>query len=103
MKKYDKLVRDKIPKIIRENGKKCKTRTMKIEEVEHYFRAKIQEELDELFENPCSEEMADVMEAVDCLRRRLDITIEDVIDVKCNKRSERGGFERGIILLEVAD
>ena len=91
MKKYDKLVRDKIPKIIKENGKKCKTKTLKPEDVEKYYRAKIQEE------------MADLMEVVDCLRRVLQLSIEDVIDVKHTKRQERGGFEKGIILREVSE
>jgi len=50
MKKYDKLVRDKIPKIIKENGKTCKTKTLKPADIEKYYRAKIQEEMDELFE-----------------------------------------------------
>ena len=103
MKKYDKLVRDKIPKIIKENGKKCKTKTLKPEDIEKYYRAKIQEEMDELFENPCPEEMADLMEVVDCLRRVLQLSIEDVIEVKDTKRQERGGFEKGIILREVSE
>jgi predicted house-cleaning noncanonical NTP pyrophosphatase (MazG superfamily) len=103
MKKYDKLVRDKIPEVIRENGKQCKTRKMKPEEVEAYFRSKVQEELDELFEDPNPEEMADLMEVVDCLRKMLSLSIEEVIDAKYNKRAERGSFEKGIILLEVSD
>ena len=103
MKNYDKLVRDKIPKIIKESGKKCKTRKMKPAEVQDYFQAKILEELEELFENPCAEEMGDVMEAVDCLRKALQLPIKDVIDVKHKKRDERGSFQKGIILLEVSD
>ena len=89
MKKYDKLVRDKIPAIIKENGKKCKTKSLKPKDIEKYYRAKVLEEMDELFEDPCPEEMADLM--------------EDVIEVKHTKRDERGGFEKGVILREVSD
>ena len=103
MKKYDKLVRDKIPAIIKENGKKCKTKSLKPEDIEKYYRAKVLEEMDELFEDPCPEEMADLMEVVDCLRRALKLSIEDVIEVKHTKRQERGGFEKGIILREVSE
>ena len=76
---------------------------MKPDEVPHYFQAKILEELEELFENPCAEEMSDVMEAVDCLRKALSLPIEEVIDVKHKKREERGSFQKGIILLEVSE
>jgi predicted house-cleaning noncanonical NTP pyrophosphatase (MazG superfamily) len=103
MKKYDKLVRDKIPTIIRESGSSCKTRTIKSDEIETYYRRKIQEELDELFENPCAEEMADLMEVVDSLRTVLDLRIEKVIDVKCAKRNERGTFKNGTILIHVEE
>jgi predicted house-cleaning noncanonical NTP pyrophosphatase (MazG superfamily) len=101
MKKYDKLVRDKIPAIIRESGATCKVRTIKPDEIETYYRRKIQEELDELFENPCAEEMADVMEVVDSLRTVLNLSIEKVIDAKCAKRNDRGAFKNGTILVHV--
>jgi len=103
IKKYNKLVRDKIPMIIKEAGKTCKTRKMKSEEIEEYYRLKILEEMEELFENPCPEEMADLMEVVDSLRKKLDLKIEDVIEVKCNKRTSRGGFEKGIVLVQVEE
>jgi len=103
MKKYDKLVRDKIPKIIKENGKKCKTKSLKTEDIEKYYRAKVLEEMDELFEDPCPEEMADLMEVVDSLRKKLELKIEDVIEAKCTKRSDRGGFEKGTILVHVEE
>ena len=76
---------------------------MKPDEVSHYFQAKILEELEELFENPCAEEMSDVMEAVDCLRKAFNLPIEEVIDVKHKRREERGSFQKGIILLEVSE
>lgn len=102
-KKYNKLVRDKIPGIIKESGSQCKTRTMKSAEIEEYYRLKIQEEMEELFENPCPEEMADLMEVVDSLRKKLELKIEDVIEAKCTKRSDRGGFEKGTILVHVEE
>ena len=103
MKKYNKLVRDKIPKIIRDSGSACKTRTMKSDEVESFYRQKVQEELNELFENPCAEEMADLMEVVDSLRFMLDLDITKVIEAKCNKRNDRGGFKDGTILIHVEE
>ena len=103
MKKYDKLVRDKNPAIIKQSGNQCKTRSMKPDEIEEYYRLKIHEEMEELFENPCPEEMADLMEVVDSLRKKLELKIEDVIEAKCTKRNDRGGFEKGTILVHVEE
>jgi predicted house-cleaning noncanonical NTP pyrophosphatase (MazG superfamily) len=103
MKKYNKLVRDKIPAIIRSHGSSCKTRTAKPEEIMSYYRKKIDEELDELFEDPSAEEMADVMEAVDALREKLGFSIDEVISAKSAKRETRGGFRNATILIHVEE
>jgi len=103
MKKYDKLVRDNIPKIIRRSGQKCKTRKVKDKELTSYLRKKVLEEVNELFEDPCAEEFADVIEILEEFRRHMGITIEDVLEEKSTKHDSRGGFKKGIVLLEISD
>ena len=46
MKRYDKLVRDRIPQIIREDGRSCRTRTLGQEEYLSRLEDKLREELD---------------------------------------------------------
>src|ERR1700679_4294977 len=63
-KVYNKLVRDKIPEIIRADGKKLKTRVLSDEEHLEALLAKVEEELKELREAKNVEELADLHEVL---------------------------------------
>lgn len=95
---YDKLVRDKIPKIMGSKGVTFKVHIVNPDEHECYLNKKLQEEFDEFKQDPCAEEMADIMEVLNamCLFYKLDF--EDVLKTKSKKREEKGAFEKGIIL-----
>ena len=61
MKTYNKLVRDKIPTIIKENGSKCKFHVADQQEFEEKLYEKLQEELVEFVGKPSAEEFADML------------------------------------------
>ena len=97
-----KLVRDLIPKIIKENGKDCRWHKIN-NHSEHmsYLKLKIIEEADEFIEDPCLEEAADMLEVVKAFAKINNLNFEEVISVAQNKTKKRGGFKEGIILEEV--
>lgn len=113
LKKYDKLVRDHIPDIIRERGiepvfRKCE------DDVEYFARliVKLQEECRELTdsfvkpetgeidENVCMGELADLMEVIDALIAFKKWRRYEIIKLQEDKKSECGGFKERIVLLE---
>jgi predicted house-cleaning noncanonical NTP pyrophosphatase (MazG superfamily) len=96
-----KLVRDKIPKIIEDSGRKCKYHIAKIPEYNLSLYDKVLEEMTEFKEYPCVEEAADIYEVFLALLRNSGIEYQDVKDVAAAKREERGGFSIGYILEEV--
>lgn len=99
-----KLVRDLIPKIIHESGKKCKYRIVNdIKGFESALVAKMNEEMSEFIENPSYEEAADVYEVLYTLAWLHKVDMQGVIKTAIEKREERGGFHRGIILESVDD
>jgi len=102
--KYNKLVRDKIPAIIKSDGKECKCRNTYVHGKE--YRAllieKMCEELVEFSENPCVEEAADIYEVFTTLLSTWQVPLTEVIKRAEHKREERGGFKAGIVLMEVS-
>ena len=98
MKRYDKLVRDKIPEIIKADGKHCKTRVLSESEMQKYLLSKLKEEVTELENQPNAEEIADIMEVLMALAIELGSSMEQVEQVRLRKHTERGGFEKRILL-----
>lgn len=101
MKIYNKLVRDKIPEIIRATGKNCDIRVAEKEEQLKLLESKLSEEVGEYMEAKNLEELSDVMEVLFGLAKNLGYSEEELINKRLEKREERGGFEEGIVLEKV--
>lgn len=101
MKKYNKLVRDNIPKIIEASNKTCVIEVVTGKEKEEYLEEKLKEEVNEYLEDKNLEELADVMEVLFALADNLGYKEEDLLNKREEKKLERGGFKKGIILKEV--
>ena len=93
-----KLVRDRIPEIIRRNGEEPKIRVADEEEHKNSLKEKLLEEAGEFIKNGEKGELADILEVIDgiCLAHGFDR--EEIEHIKRKKRSERGGFEAKIVL-----
>lgn len=98
--KYNKLVRDNIPEIIQENGKKCKYRIADHAEYYEKLMDKLQEEVQEFLANPSVEELADVQEVVDSIA---SCNAWDVYGAGLKKYRMKGSFYNRYILEEVED
>ncbi len=91
-----KLVRDKIPDIIRADGKEPVTRTMSEDEYLEELDKKLNEEVAEYQDEKSIEEMADVLEVLYAICEARGYSIEQLLEVKKSKRDSRGGFEKRI-------
>lgn len=98
MKTYNKLVRDKIPEIIKADGRECDVEVVQREEKHKLLEAKLQEEVNEFLEDKNLEELADVMEVLFGLADSLGYKEEELVKAREKKREERGGFKEGIVL-----
>ncbi|MGG7176392.1 phosphoribosyl-ATP pyrophosphohydrolase [Clostridium paraputrificum] len=98
MKKYDKLVRDKIPNIIKADGKECEVDIVKGKAKYELLEKKLIEEVGEFLEDKNLEELADVMEVLFGLANELGYSEDELIRKRNGKRDERGGFKEGIVL-----
>ena len=101
IKQYNKLVRDRIPEIIEESGKKAVIYIADDKEYLEKLYDKLIEEIEEFKENPSPEELADILEVCDAIREYFKIDANEVEYIKKKKFEERGGFYKRIILKEV--
>jgi len=98
VKVYNKLVRDLIPEIISSSGKVCTTHIAGDEEYRQELLKKLSEEVKEFLEEPCEEEIADVLEVLDGLIEVFGFSHESIGEIKEKKKRERGGFSKKIVL-----
>lgn len=95
---HNKLVRDRIPEIIELDGNSCEYHIADDGEFERLLHAKLLEEANEFIQKPSAEELADILEVVDALRKHHKIDITELKHQKIMKKTNRGGFEKKIIL-----
>jgi predicted house-cleaning noncanonical NTP pyrophosphatase (MazG superfamily) len=96
MERFTKLVRDKIPGIMDQQGKNYEIHTASSEEYKAALIAKLGEETAEFAEAGAIEELADVLEVIESLRALPEYA--EVEQVRMKKSDERGGFKERIIL-----
>jgi predicted house-cleaning noncanonical NTP pyrophosphatase (MazG superfamily) len=102
-KKYNKLVRDRIPEIIEASGKTCVTEILSDEEYLHMVDVKLDEELAEFHKDQNVEELADLMEVIYAAAIARGYTLEQLEQVRADKAEKRGGFVKKILLKEVIE
>ena len=103
MKKYDKLIRDKIPEIIAADGKEYKVEVMDDDKYKKYLDKKLKEEVEEYLESGEVEELADVMEVLYAIMQVKGVSVDEVERIRKEKADKRGSFEKKLRLLKVFD
>ena len=98
---YNKLIRDKIPEIIENDGKKAVTYQANETEFIDKLNEKLKEECLEYLKSQEIEELADVIEVIEALLKAKNISWEEIIRIKSKKQQARGGFDKRIILKTV--
>lgn len=101
---YNKLVRDKIPNIIINNGETPITRVLDEIEYKKELENKLYEEYKEVIESQNEErleELADMLEIIKALAKIENKSLEDIISIAKEKSEKRGGFEEKIYLQKV--
>ncbi len=98
--KYNKLVRDKIPQIIKKDNLIPITHIAKQKEYNQKLVEKLQEEVDEFKKNNNVEELADILEVIYAISTAKKITKRKLENIRIKKALQRGSFKKKIILEE---
>lgn len=96
---YNKLVRDKIPELIRKQGEIPNVRVLDREEYTRCLDRKLDEEVAEFHRDRNLEELADILEVVYALAENMGHTKEELLEACQKKHDERGGFRDRIFLI----
>lgn len=99
----NKLVRDRIPEIIHQAGRRCEVQTLTEVDYELALRQKLVEEAQEVAIAPTPEdliqELADLQEVIDTLRSLHQIDPHAIALAQRHRRHERGGFSQRLSLV----
>ena len=103
MKIYNKLIRDKIPEIIKTAGKQSVVEVMSEEEYLEALDCKLEEELAEYQADKSLEELADLLEVIYAVAVARGYSIEKLEVLRKEKAEKRGGFEMRLRLKGVIE
>ena len=101
-KEFNKLVRDKIPEIIREKGGNPEFEILDDADYLKLLNNKLLEECNEVItaetKEDKTEELADLLEVIMAMSKFMDIDFDTVDRVRQEKKTKRGGFDSRIFL-----
>ena len=100
-KSYNKLVRDKVPELIKESGRQYKIKKLDDKEFYNALIDKIIEEIEEFRLSDNEEEIADIYEILDHLVKLNEYEPMHIDYLRLIKREARGSFDERVFLLEV--
>ena len=103
IKKYNKLVRDKIPQIIEENGQMCETEILSDERYLEMLELKLSEECTEYQIDKDVEVLADILEVVYAIANAKGVTDGELDRIRLAKANKNGRYKDKIYIKEVTE
>ncbi len=104
MKRYNKLVRDRVPAMLLAGGHNPVSKTVVGEELMAALRAKVDEELAEydaaIDDDKAVEELADLLEVIMAIATERGGDEERIGKLRAAKTRERGAFGKGQFLIK---
>lgn len=102
MQVYNKLVRDKIPSIIKGEGKECVTRVLTEREFKRALVTKVVEEGQELMQasnrHELVDELGDLYELIEKIMMIYKVDKHEIDAHRIKKNMSKGGFDERIFL-----
>ena len=100
MIKYNKAIRDKIPEIIAESGKKCNLKQLDDESFLAELEKKLIEEVNEYTESKDVEELADILEVIYRISELRGVSSDELDKIRKHKAEKRGKFDSNLFLID---
>jgi len=101
--KYDKLVRDNIPEILKQKGLVPIIHRANDVEYKERLKYKLMEEVNEFLVSDDRRELADILEVIYAISDFEKMGTDELENIRKDKLNERGKFSNRIIFDEVKD
>lgn len=102
---HNKLWRDKLSKIMKEEGSVVHVEQLDEDQYEEALRAKIVEESIEMLESTDQDDvmegMADILEVMDALCIVYGIKMDEILQIKEEKQADLGGYNKSELVTRV--
>ena len=99
-KKYNKVIRDKIPEIIAESGKKYNLKQLDDASFLAELEKKLIEEVNEYAESKDVEELADMLEVIYRVSELRGVNSDELDEIRKDKAEKRGIFANNLFLID---
>ena len=99
-KKYNKVIRDKIPEIIAESGKKYDLKQLDDASFLAEIEKKLIEEVNEYSESKDIEELADLLEVIYRISELRGVNSDELDEIRKEKAEKRGKFDDNLFLID---
>jgi len=100
MKKHNKAIRDKIPEIIEESGKKYNLKQLDDTSFLAELEKKLIEEVNEYSESKDVEELADLLEVIYRISDLRGVNSDELEKIRRDKAEKRGKFASNLFLID---
>ena len=100
---YNKLIRDKIPEIIKADGKTPVVWALDDDEFLNALNQKLCEEVNEYLNDEFLEELCDILEVVYAIANAKGYSLNDIKTQRNNKNLTNGAFEDRLFLEKVIE
>jgi predicted house-cleaning noncanonical NTP pyrophosphatase (MazG superfamily) len=99
-KKYNKVIRDKIPEIIADSGKKYCLKQLDDASFLAELEKKLIEEVNEYSESKDVEELADLLEVIYRISELRGVNSDELDEIRRDKGQKRGKFDSNLFLID---
>ena len=103
MKKFNKVIRDKIPEIIQKDGQTCNIQILSDEKFMVEIEKKLSEEVTEYQNDKNPEELSDILEVIYRIAQLRGISKEELEKIRIKKMQDKGGFEKNLFLIDTSE
>ena len=100
IKKYNKVIRDKIPEIIANSGKKYNLKQLDDTSFLAELEKKLIEEVNEYVQSKDVEELADLLEVIYRISELRGVNSDELDEIRKHKAEKRGRFTNNLFLID---